>query len=151
MTGKKPKSPVIVRKYTDSDYDAVTALWDACGLPYKPRGRDTRQKIGVEVTKETAAFLVAVIENRIIGSVLATHDGRKGWINRLAVAPEFQHQGIAQLLLHEAENTLYDLGMEIIACLIEDYNDPSMAFVSKAGYQHHPNIYYYSKRKYPDV
>jgi ribosomal protein S18 acetylase RimI-like enzyme len=82
---------------------------------------------------------------------LGTHDGRKGWINRLAVAPEFRHQGIAQLLLKEAEEEISRKGIEIVTCLIEDYNQTSMDFFQKAGYIKHNDIIYFTKRKYPQV
>ncbi|HEX37983.1 MAG TPA: GNAT family N-acetyltransferase [Candidatus Cloacimonetes bacterium] len=32
----------------------------------------------------------------IIGSVMVTHDGREGWLNRLAVLKEFRNKSIAQ-------------------------------------------------------
>lgn len=140
-----------IRAFNIGDYDAVLELWQNCELPYKPNGRDRRGKVEKEITKDTAIFLVAEIDDRIIGTVLATHDGRKGWINRLAVAAEFRHQGLARLLLEEAEEALYKKGIGIITCLIEDYNQTSMDFFRKAGYIKHPDIIYFSKRKYPDV
>ena len=140
-----------IRKLRSEDYDQLTALWQKCGLPFKPRGRDSREKISKELTMETAIFLAAELDGQLVGSVLGTHDGRKGWINRLAVAPEFQHRGIAQRLLLEAENALYQLGIEIIACLIEDYNHISMAFFQKEGYTRHNDVFYFTRRKHPDV
>lgn len=142
---------VEIRKFRADDYDAVMALWKESGLPYKPQGRDSREKILKEISQGIASFLVAVKEDTVIGTVLATHDGRKGWINRLAVTKEFRGLGIAQRLLEEAEKNLYDRGIEIIACLIEDYNQTSMKFFQKAGYIKHTDIIYFSKRKNPGV
>ena len=140
-----------IRRFRLDDYQAVMKLWKTCELPYKPKGRERRDKIEKEIQKETAIFLVAELEGKIIGTVLGTHDGRKGWINRLAVAPEFQHQGIAQRLLNEAEDALDKLGIEIIACLIEDDNQYSMDFFQKAGYTKHQEVIYFTKRKYPEI
>jgi N-acetylglutamate synthase len=140
-----------IRKLRIDDYDALIAMWQRCGLPYKPKGRDAREKISRELTRETAIFLAAEMDGQLVGSILGTHDGRKGWINRLAVDPEFQHQGIAQRLLADAENQMYQLGIEIIACLIEDYNHTSMAFFQKSDYIRHNDIFYFTKRKHPDV
>ena len=145
------KTNVEIRKFLPDDYDTVLALWEECGLPYKPNGRDNREKILKEITKDTATFLVAISGEKFIGTVLATHDGRKGWINRLAVTPEFRHLGIAQQLVEEAEKSLYARGLEIIACLIEDYNQVSMSFFQKAGYVKHTDIFYFSKRQHADV
>jgi ribosomal protein S18 acetylase RimI-like enzyme len=142
---------VAIRTFRADDYEPVMALWKASGLPYKPNGRDSREKIVKEIAQGTATFLTAVKGETIIGTVLATHDGRKGWINRLAVATEFRGLGIAQRLLEEAEKALSDGGIEIIACLIEDYNEVSMSFFQKSGYTKHTDIFYFTKRKHPGV
>lgn len=140
-----------IRKFRAEDYDAVMALWKESELPYKPQGRDSREKILKEISQGIATFLVAVKGDMVIGTVLATHDGRKGWINRLAVTTEFRGQGIAQRLLEAGEKALYDRGIEIIACLIEDYNEVSMSFFQKSGYTKHTDIIYFSKRRHPGV
>ena len=148
---KELNEQISIRRFRIEDYDAVMNLWEICELPLKLKGRDHREKIRAEITRDTAIFLVAEYQSQLIGTVLGTHDGRKGWINRLAVAPEFRHQGLAQRLLKEAESAIYNLGIEIIACLIEDYNQASMDFFQKAGYIKHTDIFYFSTRKHPDV
>jgi len=140
-----------IRPFHIDDYEDIIALWDICGLPYKPNGRDHIDKIRHEITQDTAIFLVAEVENRIIGSVLGTHDGRKGWINRLAVHPDFRGSGLAFRLVEEAEQAIYNKGIEIIACLIEDENHASMKFFHKAGYIKHTDLLYFSKRKHSEV
>jgi ribosomal protein S18 acetylase RimI-like enzyme len=142
---------VEIREFRPADYEAVMNLWSLSGLPFKPGGRDSRDKMLKEITQETATFLVAENGGRLIGTVLATHDGRKGWINRLAVLPEFRHRGIARLLLKEAEDSLYRRGLEIITCLIEEDNPGSMDFFQRAGYVKHRDIIYFSKRKHKGV
>lgn len=148
---EKSIEKVEIREFRPGDYDPVMALWEVSELPFKTRGRDSRDKILKEIKQQTAIFLVAESEGKVIGTVLATHDGRKGWINRLAVAPEFRYRGIARRLLQEAEQALYKRGIDIIACLIEDYNPMSMKFFQKAGYIKHTDIFYFTKRKYPEV
>ena len=95
---------LIIRSFGEDDYPAVISLWEQTGIPCKPRGRDSKEKILEELSNPGTLFLVAEKEGDIIGSVLATHDGRKGWINRLSVVPRLQHLGIATRLLKEAED-----------------------------------------------
>ncbi len=142
---------VKIRPYTPDDYPAVTALWQEASLPYKPRGRDRAEKIAAEIQKDTAIFLVAESDGRIIGSVFGTHDGRKGWINRLAVAPTHRRQGIAAKLVRAVEKRLEALGIEIVACLIEEWNHLSMEVFQRLGYQPHRDIIYFTKRKSPET
>jgi ribosomal protein S18 acetylase RimI-like enzyme len=144
---------VKIREFLIEDYDRVMELWAAGGLPLKPRGRDSRENIARQIRQPCVLFLVAEEGEggRIIGTVLATHDGRKGWINRLAVDAALRKRGIGARLVREAERRLEALGMDILACLIEDDNAVSMAVFEKLGYKKHPEIIYFAKRKYPGV
>jgi ribosomal protein S18 acetylase RimI-like enzyme len=85
-----------------------------------------------------------------VGVVLGTHDGRKGWINRLAVAKEFRRQNIASKLVTAVENRLNELGIDVIACLIEPENSISKTFFGKLGYTKTP-VEYFSKKPFPDA
>jgi ribosomal protein S18 acetylase RimI-like enzyme len=144
------RSPTI-RNFCMEDYDALTALWQEVRLPYKPAGRDARKRIEKEIQRSGTIFLVAELDGRLIGSVLATHDGRKGWINRLAVASPFRRRGIARMLVEEAERQLADADIEIVACLIEDWNQESQRFFQNIGYDRFEQISYFTKKKHPRV
>ncbi len=133
------------------DYDEVLALWTDAGLPFRPHGRDSRERVAAELQEDRSVFLAAQLEGRIVGVVLGTHDGRKGWMNRLAVAPEFRRRGIARLLVREAEARLEALGVEIIAALVETPNEDSLRFFRAIGYVHDPEIAYVSRRRSPDT
>ncbi|MGD1009122.1 MAG: GNAT family N-acetyltransferase [Candidatus Aminicenantales bacterium] len=142
---------VIVRDFSMTEYDRVMALWAEGGLPLKPLGRDSRANIEKQLGRPNIFFLVAEGEGRVIGTVLATHDGRKGWINRLAVDASWRKKGIGRRLILEAERRLAAAGMEIFACLIEEENTVSMEVFGRLGYEKHPEIIYFAKRRYPDV
>ena len=143
------KSRIVIRKFRLSDYDAVLKLWDETGLHYRPKGRDSRERIEKEIKKKNAIFLIAEVDSKIVGTVLGTHDGRKGWLNRVAVVKKFRRQGIARKLVTEAERRLDKLGFEVIACLIEGDNTTSMKFFKQLGYEK-SDVLYFSKRKTPE-
>ena len=153
MSEKSQTDNFRVREFRIGDYARVMELWAEGGLPLKPKGRDSRENIARQIKMPNVLFLVAEKGKggRIIGTVLATHDGRKGWINRLAVDATLRKRGIGARLVREAERRLEALGMDILACLIEDDNDVSMAVFEKLGYKKHPEIIYFAKRKYPGV
>ena len=140
-----------ISSFRIEDYDRLISLWQDAGLPYKPKGRDRRECIDRELKTSAAIFLVAEREGKLIGSIFGSHDGRKGWINRLAVAPAQRRQGLGARLVREVEERLHDLGIEIIACLIEDWNTVSMEAFQRMGYKRHDDIVYLSKRKNPEV
>jgi ribosomal protein S18 acetylase RimI-like enzyme len=148
-----PVEAIAIREFRPGDYDRVIELWTEGGLPLKPRGRDSREQIMRQIGMPTVLFLVAEDrqDGRIVGTVLATHDGRKGWINRLAVEASRRKRGLGARLVGEAERRLEAQGMEILACLIEEDNAVSMAVFEKLGYKKHPEIVYFAKRKFPGV
>jgi len=121
---------ISVRQFRIEDYDRVMELWADGGLPLKPQGRDSRESIARQIGLPNVRFLVAEAGEaggRVLGTVLATHDGRKGWINRLAVDAALRRTGIGARLVREAEDWLGSEGMDLLACLIEDDNAISMS------------------------
>jgi len=142
---------VVIRAFAPADYDRVMELWAEGRLPLKPRGRDSRARLERQVRQPNVLFLVAEAAGRVVGTVLATDDGRKGWINRLAVDAAWRRRGIGRRLVGEAERRLAAAGMEIFACLIEAGNEVSMEVFESLGYKKHPEIIYFAKRFSPDV
>jgi ribosomal protein S18 acetylase RimI-like enzyme len=142
---------ILIREFAPADYDRVMEIWTAGRLPVKPQGRDSRAQIEKQVRQRNVMFLVAEADGRVIGTVLATHDGRKGWINRLAVDVSRRRRGLGRRLVLEAERRLAKAGLEIFACLIEEENAVSMAVFESLGYKKHPEIIYFAKRKHPEV
>lgn len=140
-----------IRKFSMEDYDGIIRVWKECKLPYKPYGRDRRDRIEKEINRGNAIILVAEENQHIIGTILGTHDGRKGWINRLAVLPAYRNTGLAKKMVNKVEKELNETGINIIACLIEDNNPVSIEVFTKLGYIEFPGMHYMTKRKYPEV
>jgi ribosomal protein S18 acetylase RimI-like enzyme len=152
MPKKHPQTgKIILRRYQDKDYPEVLALWAEAELPYKPAGRDSRANLESQSRQRRFFFLVAESEGGLIGTVVGTHDSRKGWINRLAVARTHRRQGLARRLIGEVERRLSRLGIEIFACLIEEGNSVSMEVFERLGYKRHPEIVYFTNRKSEDT
>ena len=151
MTQEPDLPEITIRDLTMEDYEAVQRLWAEAGLPFRPNGRDRRDRVTRELERGTAVFLLAETGGELVGVVLGTHDGRKGWVNRLAVAPAYQRRGIASLLVQEIEARLLGLGLDIVAALIETPNRASIEFFQSIGYVHDPEIEYVSKRRSADT
>lgn len=132
---------------TLQDYDAVIKLWREGNIPYRPQGRDSKKNIKWQLRQSTSLYFVAESKGTIIGVIFGTHDGRKGWINRLVVIPSYRKKGMAKQLVHEVEHHLKILGIDIISSLIEDWNETSMQVFKNLGYTKHTDILYFSKRK----
>jgi len=76
----------------------------------------------------------------------------EGWINRLAVDPEFRGRGLAKRLISEVEGRLRARGRRIIAVLVEGgMSQPSLRLFQSCGYLLNREILHLSKRDSPEV
>ena len=135
-----------IRRLTVDDYEALIDLWQRSGLPsIRPTGRDSREEFAKQ--NEQGQIVIGLEDNgKLMGVVVATNDTRKGWINRLAIDPVQRRKGYGAQLIHAAEAVLREAGLKVMAGLIEDYNDASLALFEREGYKVHTDIYYVSKR-----
>lgn len=100
------------------DFQQVLHLWENSGPGVHLGYSDTEQEIERKIEYAPDLFLVASVENQIIGTVLAGYDGRRGLIYHLAVDAGFRHQGIGTELMQEIENRLRELGCYKVYLLI---------------------------------
>ena len=140
-------SDVKIRQLTPGDYEGIIGLWERVGLPAKPKGRDSRTKLSRQMKQSPDFFLGAEVRGKLVGVIVASSDGRKGYLNRIAVDPDCRGQGIAQRLTLAAEDALRRTGIKIITLLVERDNIPSIQLAHKLGYVEHPDIIYFSKRE----
>lgn len=126
-------TPVIaIRPYRDSDESAVVALWQACGLtrPWNPPSAD----IALLRRSGHGVILVAEQKGGVVGSVMVGHDGHRGWIYYLAVAPQCRRAGIGSRLMDAAEAWLHERRIRKVELMIRDTNTEVMAFYARLGY-----------------
>jgi ribosomal protein S18 acetylase RimI-like enzyme len=142
---------VEIRRLAAADYTEITKLWKRANLPYKPKGRDSGEATAAQMNANPAFFLGAFSANRLVGTVFLSSDLRKGWINRLAVDPDYRRRGVAKALIKESERTLRDHGLRIFCSLIEDHNRSSKELFRKCGYTERNDISYFSKRDSDEV
>jgi ribosomal protein S18 acetylase RimI-like enzyme len=142
-----------IRQLGLEDHEDLLALWQQAGLhSLRPKGRDSRAAMAQQLGSGLQAILGLEANGRLIGAVVATHDSRKGWINRLAVHPDHRREGHAVRLIAAAEETLRKQGMHVIAALVESDNPASLALFRKLGYvEIDSGVHYLTKRDSQDV
>ena len=139
-----------VRPLRLADYEAMIELFRVCGLNPRTRGRDSRKAIARQLRATRGLYLGAFDGDALVGTVLATHDVRKGWINRLAVRPAYRRQGIAARLVRLCERRLRAMGIEMFAALVEPGNEASEAVFQDLGYEV-TRLTYARKKLRPEV
>ena len=123
----------------------VHALWKAAGLPFHPSGRDSISRMTRELELDHVFLAGAFQGEALVAVVLGTEDGRKGWINRLAVRPSLQKQGLAKALVAFCERRFKSRGLGMVCALIEEDNHRSMALFSGEEYEERLDIHYFRK------
>jgi len=136
-----------IRPLRRSDYDAMIALFRVCGLNPKTKGRDSLRSFTTQLRRNADWYLGAFDGDRLVGTVLGTHDTRKGWVNRLAVDPQYRRRAIAARLVRRCELLLRKNGVDMFAALVEPENEASAAFFRSQGYDILPIIYARKKRR----
>jgi len=133
------------------DYKRIVDTWDQAGMHAKLKGRDRPDSLRKQLASGTVFILGDVKGGLLRGVIVVSNDGRKGWMNRLAVLPRFRDQGIATGLIKEAENRLRKMGIEIFAAHMEEENKPSHQLFEKLGYVPATDIIYFVKRLRDEV
>jgi len=96
---------ITITPMTMADYDEAMALWlvtEGMGL----RPADERQHIARYLARNPGLSFVARDGDRLVGTVLCGHDGRRGYLQHLAVAKAYRRQGIGRALVTQVVEAL---------------------------------------------
>ena len=121
-----------IRVYQNSDQQAVSQLWDDCGLvvPWNDPGKDIERKLAVGAD----LFLIGERDGKIITTAMGGYEGHRGWVNYLAVDPERQNNGYARQMMAELEARLIEKGCPKINLLVRETNVDAVHFYEAIGY-----------------
>ena len=121
-----------IRPFQNSDEPAVVALWEQCRLtrPWNDPRRDVARKLAVQ----PELFLVGVIDGAVIATVMAGYEGHRGWVNYLAVTPDFRGRGFARALMQRVEELLMERGCPKVSLLVRTSNPEVVDFYRHIGY-----------------
>ena len=122
-----------VRNYRNTDKADVIELWQACGLvvPWTNPQRDIERKLRVQ----SELFLIGFSDGKIIATAMAGYEGHRGWVNYLAVKPDYQMQGVGKLMMEAAERRLLKMGCPKLQVQVRTNNSGVIEFYQKLGYQ----------------
>jgi ribosomal protein S18 acetylase RimI-like enzyme len=125
---------VTTREFMMDDYDGAIALWSGVEGIEICEG-DSREEIAEYLTRNPGLSQVAVAEGKIIGVALCGHDGRRGWIYHLAVAPSHRRQKAGKLLLDSCLDGLRKAGLKRAIILVAGDNPGGHQFWLQNGWE----------------
>ena len=125
---------VTTREFVMSDYDDVIALWEGVEGVEICEG-DSRQEIAEYLKRNPGLSRVAVLDDKIVGAALCGHDGRRGWIYHLAVAPTYRRQKVGNVLLESCVDALRAIGLKRAIILVAGDNPGGHDFWLRNGWE----------------
>ena len=130
MGGQHLHRPVIAAA-EPADAETAVALWQGCGLT-RP-WNDPHADFARALAGATSTILLARADGDVIGSVMVGHDGHRGWLYYLAVAPDRRGQGIGRALFAAAEHWLCAAGAPKVQLMVRSDNADALAFYDAIG------------------
>jgi putative acetyltransferase len=124
---------VDISKLIPADLPEVLAFWsslDGVGL----NESDTVERLVAYLQRNADLSLVARDDGQVIGAVLCGHDGRRGYLHHLAVAPTHRRQRIGAALVDRCIARLAQLGIQKCNIFVYADNDDGSEFWRKSGW-----------------
>ena len=106
---------------------------------------DSREGIEKYLKRNPTTSFVAESEGKIIGVIMAGHDGRRGYIHHTAVLPMYRGQGIARKLVECAINALDKEGIMKVNLVAFCNNDLGNGFWEHIGFAERKDLVYRDK------
>jgi arginase len=131
-TGWIDDPPLLVRRAQLYDADALSTLWLDCGLVFDAAA--VSAELESCLNRDDGLVLVIASADRVVASIWGTYDGRRGWIQRLATAPDQRGRGFAARLVRLLERRLGQAGCRKVNLLIEPTNAEVAGFYATLGY-----------------
>jgi len=128
---------VTIREFSfPNDYAEILKLWESMESGINVGISDTPGEIQKKLERDPDLFLVAEINDQIIGTAIGAFDGRRGLIYHLAVHKEKRSKGIAKSLLNEVEKRLKAKGcIKVLMVAFKD-NIPAIQLYKSQGWHH---------------
>ncbi|MBH0130062.1 GNAT family acetyltransferase [Salinibacterium sp. NK8237] len=122
-----------IRTLTSAEFDATAALWESAGLtrPWNPPQRDFDRALA----GATSTILGAFDGDAVTGTVMAGHDGHRGWVYYLAVADSSRESGVGRALMDAAEEWLHEQGAVKVQLMVRSTNKQATGFYEHLGYE----------------
>lgn len=125
------------------DYPSLVDLWSGFSGTTMT-GADSREGFEKFLKKNGEYCFITIENERVVGSVMAGHDTRRGYIYHLAVDESIQGKGTGAALMSAAESALRNAGIEKAHLFI--YTDNSaIRFYEKTGWHRRHDIAVMSK------
>ncbi|BFM51375.1 GNAT family acetyltransferase [Marinomonas sp. THO17] len=121
-----------IQEFSEEFREQVIQLWQACQLtaPWNDPNKDIDRKLLVN----PELFLLGVLDDELVATVMGGYEGHRGWANYLAVKQRYRKHGFGRQMMTELEARLTAIGCPKINLQVRDANLQVIAFYEALGY-----------------
>ncbi|WP_054950568.1 GNAT family N-acetyltransferase [Numidum massiliense] len=124
---------VNIRSFKLSDYRDVIEIWSQTAT--EEREAQTLNTLANQLAHDRDLVLVAEHNSEVVGAIMGTKDGSRGFFYCLAVNPAYQNQGIGRQLVAALEARFYQKGAKKLLIMVDDGTKKLMEFYHNLGFQ----------------
>jgi ribosomal protein S18 acetylase RimI-like enzyme len=135
--------PIYLHPLHESDYPKLIKLWTAAG-GIDVRQTDTPEALAKFLSRNPTCNFAAYAGTRLIGAVLAGHDGWRGYLYHMAVKPDYRERGIGAQLVNAAVGAIKREGVAKVHCLVKRNNLIAQQFWEACGFELRDELFDYS-------
>lgn len=133
----------MIRVMEIEDYDMICNLWMKIkGFAIRSID-DSREGIASFLKRNPNTSVVAIEDNKVVGTILCGHDGRRGCMYHVCVDPTYRRRGIGKSMVVMAMNALEKESISKISLIAFSENDIGNAFWNQIGWTQREDLNYY--------
>lgn len=137
------------RVMTIQDYPGVYDLWmHTPGMGLNSTD-DSEAGIARYLRRNPTTCFVAEDGGRIVGAILAGHDGRRGFLYHTAVLPEYRGQQVGRMLAERAMQALEQEGITKAALVVFQRNENGNGFWEHLEFTRREDLVYRNRNIRP--
>ncbi|NQT60216.1 MAG: GNAT family N-acetyltransferase [Bacteroidetes bacterium] len=136
-----------IKPFTIDRYDDMLKAWKATpGLGLSLSGADDRENISRYLDRNPGgSYIAEKTGGRVVGGILAGHDGRRGYLHHLFVLPEQRNQRIGKNLVDASIKHLSAEGIDKSHIFVFNANESGKSFWDHIEWQERNDITIFSK------
>lgn len=132
-----------IKPMTIKFYDEIYSMWSnipGIGLS----NADSEKSIEKYLERNPNLSFICCDGNKIVGTILCGHDGRRGYIHHTCVSPEYRGQNIGKSLVKKALEELKNQGIDKCHLFVFHDNEIGNNFWNRLGWKKRSDLLIYS-------
>ncbi|NLZ37659.1 MAG: GNAT family N-acetyltransferase [Clostridiales bacterium] len=140
---------MVFRIMEENDYKGIYDLWiNTPGMGLNSTD-DSEEGFKKYLNRNPSTSFIALDSNKIVGVIMAGHDGRRGYIYHTAVLPEYRGNHIGKKLVDLAMTALEKEGINKVALVVFEKNEIGNRFWESQGFTTRDDLIYRNKNIHP--